>query len=212
MRSSVRSSPEIVEQFRQGALYAQAAGFDGVELHGANGYLLDQFLQDKSNQRTDDYGGSIENRARLLLDTVDAAVSVWGKDRVGVHLASRGDANDVGDSDPLATFGYVAEQLGRRGIAFIVVREHAGAGRIGPQLRKIFKGTYVANEGFDRESGNAAIAAGEADAVAYGRLFLANPDLPRRFALGAPLNAPDPATFYADSSAGYTDYPALAAS
>ena len=203
--------PQIIEQFRLGALHAQAAGFDGVELHGANGYLLDQFLQDKSNHRDDEYGGSIENRARLLLEAVDAAVSVWGKDRVGVHLAPRGDAHDVGDSNPLATFGYVARQLGARGIAFIVAREHTGAGRIGPQLKQLFGGTYVANEGFTRDSGNAVIASGEADAVAYGQLFIANPDLPRRFALNAPLNTPDGSTFYADGAKGYTDQPALPA-
>ena len=202
--------PQIVEQFRVGAQNAQAAGFDGVELHGANGYLLDQFLQDRSNHRTDEYGGSIENRARLLLEAVDAVVSVWGKDRVGVHLAPRGDAHDLGDSNPLATFGYVAQQLGKRRIAFIAAREHTGAGRLGPQLKQLFGGTYVANEGFDRDSANAAIASGEADAVAFGKLFIANPDLPRRFAESAAFNPPDFGTFYGDGPKGYTDYPALA--
>ena len=153
--------------------------------------------------------GAIENRARLLLECTDAAISVWGKDRVGVHLAPRGDAHDLGDSDPLATFGYAAEQLGQRGIAFLCVREHTGEGRIGPQLKQRFGGVYVANEGFDRDSGNAAIAAGEADAVAYGKLFIANPDLPRRFAEGAAFNPPDFGTFYGDGPKGYTDYPAL---
>jgi len=200
---------DVIEQFRVGAQHAQAAGFDGVELHGANGYLLDQFLQDCSNRRTDDYGGAIENRARLLLECTDAAISVWGKDRVGVHLAPRGDAHDLGDADPLATFGHVATQLGQRGIAFLCVREHTGAGRIGPQLKQRFGGLYVANEGFDRDSGNAVIAAGEADAVAYGKLFIANPDLPRRFAEGAGFNPPDFGTFYGDGPKGYTDYPAL---
>ena len=199
----------IVEQFRVGAANAQAAGFDGVELHGANGYLLDQFLQSRSNQRTDDFGGSIENRARLLLECVDAAISVWGAQRVGVHLSPRGDAHDMGDANPLATFGYVAQQLGQRNIAFIAAREHTGERRIGPNLRARFGGCYVANEGFDRDSGNAVLAADEADAVAYGRLFIANPDLPQRFAGGSALNTPDPSTFYADGAAGYTDYPAL---
>jgi 2,4-dienoyl-CoA reductase-like NADH-dependent reductase (Old Yellow Enzyme family) len=202
--------PQIVEQFRVGALNAQAAGFDGVELHGANGYLLDQFLQDKSNHRRDEYGGPVENRARLLLEAVDATVSVWGKDRVGVHLAPRGDAHDLGDSDPLATFGYVVRKLSARGIAFIVAREHTGAGRIGPQLRQQFSGKYVANEGFDRDSGNAVIASGEADAVAFGKLFIANPDLPHRFAQNSAFNPPDFSTFYADDAKGYTDYPTLA--
>jgi 2,4-dienoyl-CoA reductase-like NADH-dependent reductase (Old Yellow Enzyme family) len=201
--------PAIVEQFRIGAANAKAAGFDGVELHGANGYLLDQFLQDKSNRRTDDYGGSIANRARLLLECTDAAIDVWGAGRVGVHLSPRGDAHDMGDSDLPATFGYVAEELGKRRIGFLCVRENTGPGRIGPQLKARFGGAYIANEGFDQASGNAIIGAGEADAVAYGKLFLANPDLPRRFREGAALNPPDFATFYGSGAKGYTDYPAL---
>jgi len=201
--------PRVVEQFRRGAANAQAAGFDGVEIHGANGYLLDQFLQDHSNRRTDDYGGSIGNRARLMLEVTDAVIGVWGAARVGMHLAPRGDAQDMGDSDPLATFSHVARELGRRRIAFIAAREHTGPGRIGPQLKAAFGGTYIANEGFDQAGGEAVLAAGEADAVAYGRLFLANPDLPRRFATGAPLNKPDPQTFYTGGARGYTDYPAL---
>jgi 2,4-dienoyl-CoA reductase-like NADH-dependent reductase (Old Yellow Enzyme family) len=202
--------PGIVEDFRLGAVNAMAAGFDGVEIHGANGYLLDQFLQDRSNHRTDDYGGSIANRARLLLEVTDAAVGVWGAARVGMHLAPRGDSHDVGDSDRLATFGHVARELGRRGIAFIAARENTGPGRIGPQLKAAFGGTWVANEGLDADSANALLAAGEADAVAFGKLFIANPDLPRRFATGAPLNAPQPQTFYGAGATGYTDYPALA--
>jgi 2,4-dienoyl-CoA reductase-like NADH-dependent reductase (Old Yellow Enzyme family) len=180
-----------------------------VELHGANGYLLDQFLKDKTNRRTDEYGGPIENRARLMLEVTDAAISVWGADRVGMHLAPRGDAHDMGDSNPLATFGYVAKELGRRGIAFLCARESLGEGRIGPELKKAFGGVYVANEGFALETGNAVLAAGEADAVAFGVPFIANPDLPARFAAGAPLNEPDPETFYAPGERGYTDYPAL---
>jgi 2,4-dienoyl-CoA reductase-like NADH-dependent reductase (Old Yellow Enzyme family) len=202
--------PRIVGQYRQGAINAQQAGFDGVEIHGANGYLLDQFLQDHSNQRTDEYGGSIENRARLMLEVTDAAISIFGADRVGMHLAPRGDSHDMGDSNPLATFGYVARELGRRGIAFIAAREHAGAGRIGPELKAAFGGVYVANEGFDQDSAEAMLAAGEADAVAFGRMFIANPDLPRRFRERAVLNSPDPQTFYSSGAQGYTDYPALA--
>jgi 2,4-dienoyl-CoA reductase-like NADH-dependent reductase (Old Yellow Enzyme family) len=201
--------PRIVGQYRQGAVNAQAAGFDGVEIHGANGYLLDQFLQDHSNQRTDDYGGSIENRARLILEVTDAVTGVWGAARVGMHLAPRGDSHDMGDADPLATFGYVARELGRRGIAFIAAREHAGAGRIGPELKAAFGGVYVANEGFDEDSAEALLAAGEADAVAFGRMFIANPDLPRRFRERAALNSPDPQTFYSSGAHGYTDYSAL---
>jgi 2,4-dienoyl-CoA reductase-like NADH-dependent reductase (Old Yellow Enzyme family) len=199
----------VVEAFRHGAQNAQSAGFDGVELHGANGYLLDQFLQDKTNQRDDDYGGPIENRARLLLEATDAVISVWGRERVGVHLAPRGDVHDMGDSNLLATFGYVAEQLGARRIAFIAAREHAGADRIGPELKRRFGSVYVANEKFDRVSADAAIAAGEADAVAFGKLFIANPDLPWRFALKAPLNEARPEKFYSGGATGYTDYPAL---
>jgi 2,4-dienoyl-CoA reductase-like NADH-dependent reductase (Old Yellow Enzyme family) len=201
--------PGVVAAYRLGAENAQLAGFDGVEIHGANGYLLDQFLQDSTNRRTDDYGGSVENRARLLLEVTDAVASVWGAGRVGMHLAPRGDVHSMGDSDPAATFGYVAGQLGRRGIAFIAARESAGPRRFGPELRRRFGGVYIANEGFSLETANQAIAAGEADAVAFGKLFIANPDLPRRFALGATLNTPEPSTFYASGPRGYTDYPAL---
>lgn len=201
--------PGIVEAFRIGARNAQIAGFDGVEIHGANGYLLDQFLQDSTNLRTDDYGGSVENRARLLLEVTDAVVSVWGSKRVGMHLAPRGDAHSMGDSNPAATFGYVAEELGRRELAFMAVRESVGPDRIGPELKRRFGGIYIANEGFSFETANLAIARGEADAVAFGKLFIANPDLPRRFALSTPLNTPDPSTFYGSGARGYTDYPAL---
>ncbi len=202
--------PGVIEAFRQGAANAKRAGFDGVEIHGANGYLLDQFLQDGSNQRTDRYGGPIENRARLMLDVTDAVVSVWGPGRVGMHLAPRADAHDMGDSDLPATFLYVARELGKRGIAFLCARESVKAPRLGPQLKAAFGGAYLANEGFDQASAETALAAGEADAVVFGKLFLANPDLPRRFAMKAPLNPWNPATFYAEGALGYTDYPALA--
>ena len=201
--------PGIVEAYRKGAENAQLAGFDGVEIHGANGYLLDQFLQTKTNLRTDEYGGSVENRARLMLEVTDAVVSVWGADRVGMHLAPRCDAHDMGDANPLETFTHVATELGRRRIAFICAREHQAADSIGPALKKAFGGVYVANEKFTAATGNAILAAGEADAVAFGVPFLANPDLPQRLASGAALNTPDPATFYADGATGYTDYPAL---
>jgi 2,4-dienoyl-CoA reductase-like NADH-dependent reductase (Old Yellow Enzyme family) len=201
--------PGVVEAYRKGAENARAAGFDGVEIHGANGYLLDQFLQDGSNRRTDSYGGSIENRARLMLEVTDAVISVWGARRVGVHLAPRGDSQSMKDSNPLATFGYVARELGGRGIAFICVRESLGANRIGPQLKAAFGGVYIANEKFSREAAQDVIARGEADAVAFGTPFIANPDLPRRFALGVPLNEPHPETFYSPGPKGYTDYPGL---
>jgi 2,4-dienoyl-CoA reductase-like NADH-dependent reductase (Old Yellow Enzyme family) len=202
--------PGIVESFRLGAQNAQAAGFDGVELHGANGYLLDQFLQDGSNQRTDDYGGSIENRARLMLEATDAAISVWGPGRVGMHLAPRGDSHDMSDTDPAATFGYVARELGRRKIAFIMAREAAGPDSLGPGLKTQFGGVYVANEGFDAQSGQAALDAGWADAVAFGKAFLANPDLPQRIRAGAELTPVNWPTVYSPDGTGYTDYPTLA--
>ena len=193
----------------RGAENAKAAGFDGVEVHGANGYLLDQFLQDSANKRDDGYGGSIENRARLLLEVTDAVVSVWGAGRVGVHLAPRGDMHDVGDSNLPATFGHVARELGKRNIAFLCARESTKVPRLGPDLKTAFGGVYVANEGFSRDDAEATIEAGEADAIAFGKLFIANPDLPRRFSLGGPLSAWNADTFYSDGPAGYTDYPAL---
>ncbi|HKT94197.1 MAG TPA: alkene reductase [Paraburkholderia sp.] len=199
----------VIAAFRQGALNAKAAGFDGVEIHGANGYLLDQFLQDSTNQRTDAYGGSIENRARLLLEITDACIDVWGANRVGMHIAPRGDAHTMGDSNPAATFGYVARELGKRKIAFLFARESLGDNRLGPQLKAEFGGPFIANEKFALESAQAVLAAGEADAVAWGQLFIANPDLPRRFELNAPLNAPNPSTYYARGETGYTDYPSL---
>lgn len=201
--------PGIIEAYRVGAENAKQAGFDGVEIHGANGYLLDQFLQDKTNHRTDAYGGPIENRARLMLEVTDAVISVWGANRVGMHLAPRGDAHDMGDSNPLATFGYVARELGKRGIAFICARESLGDNRIGPQLKAAFGGSYIANEKFTQATANQVLAAGEADAVAFGVPLLANPDLPVRFRRNAPLNTPDQSTFYASGPKGYTDYPVL---
>jgi len=201
--------PGIVEEYRQGAINAMEAGFDAVEIHGANGYLLDQFLQDSTNKRTDAYGGSIENRARLMLEVADAVIKIWGNGKVGMHLAPRGDANSMGDSDPRATFGYVARELGKRKIAFICLRESIGPNRIGPELKKIFGGIYIGNEGFTKESAQAALEAGEIDAVVFGKQFIANPDLPRRFAENAALNPADPKTFYASGKEGYTDYPSL---
>jgi 2,4-dienoyl-CoA reductase-like NADH-dependent reductase (Old Yellow Enzyme family) len=202
---------QIVEAFRRGAQNAQLAGFDGVELHGANGYLIDQFLQDNANVRVDEYGGSVVNRARLLLEIVDQLVSVWGAGRVGVHLAPRSDVHDMGDSDRARTFGYVATQLGLRRIAFICARERLGEDRIGPRLKAAFGGAYIMNEGFTRETAEKVVAAGEADAVAFGKLFIANPDLPRRFALHSPLNEWKADKFYFGAAEGYVDYPALAA-
>ncbi|HEY4213642.1 MAG TPA: alkene reductase [Steroidobacteraceae bacterium] len=202
--------PGVVEAFRQGALNAKTAGFDGVEIHGANGYLLDQFLQDSTNHRTDRYGGSLENRARLMLEVADAVSSVWGAGRVGMHLAPRADAHDMGDSNLAETFGYVARELGKRKLAFICVRESVKSPRSGPQLKAAFGGAYIANEGFTQESAEQALAVGEADAVAFGKLFIANPDLPRRFSEKREANAWNADTFYSQGAEGYTDYPALA--
>jgi len=201
--------PAVVEAYRKAAMNAQMADFDGVEVHGANGYLLDQFLQDGSNHRTDDYGGAVQNRARLMLEVTDAVASVWGPERVGMHLAPRMDAHSMGDSDRLGTFSYVARELGERGIAFICAREHKAADWIGPQLKKLFGGVYIANEAFTFESAQAALDAGEADAVAWGKMFIANPDLVARFAEQAALNPLVEETIYAPGALGYTDYPAL---
>jgi 2,4-dienoyl-CoA reductase-like NADH-dependent reductase (Old Yellow Enzyme family) len=203
--------PGIIKGFREGAENAKLAGFDGVEIHGANGYLLDQFLQDGSNHRTDKYGGSIENRARLMLEVADAVISVWGAGRVGMHLAPRGDSHDMHDSNPAATFGYVARELGKRGLAFLCAREYFGPDRLGPQLKKQFGGVYIANEKYTQTQAEQVIQDGEADAVAFGQLFIANPDLPARFASNAPLNLSDPNTFFTPGPHGYTDYPKLSA-
>jgi 2,4-dienoyl-CoA reductase-like NADH-dependent reductase (Old Yellow Enzyme family) len=203
--------PGIIKAYRKGAENAKKAGFDGVEVHGANGYLLDQFLQDSTNLRTDAYGGPIENRARLMLEVTDACIAVWGADRVGMHLAPRRDSHDMGDSTPLETFGYVARELGKRGIAFICAREAVGDDRLGPELKKAFGGVYIANEKMTKEAAEQLLAKGEADAVAWGQWFIANPDLPERLKHNAPLNPARPDKFYAPGAEGYTDYPALQA-
>lgn len=212
--------PEIVEYFRLGAQNAKAAGFDGVEIHGANGYLLDQFLEDSTNQREDNYGGSIENRARLLLEVVDAAVEVLGKNRVGVRLSPAGAFNSMNDSDPAKTFAYAAEQLNNRGIVYLHVIEpdsqNVGFYRVDgaaasptKHLRTIFKNTLITAQGYDFASGSAVIERGDADLVAFGKLFIANPDLPERFKTGAPLNEPNVPAFYGGDERGYIDYPTL---
>ncbi len=201
--------PGIVAAFRLGAESAQRAGFDGVEIHGANGYLIDQFLQDGTNHRTDEYGGSVENRARLALEVADAAVSVWGAGRVGFHIAPRGDSHSMADSNPAATFGYLARELGRRELAFLFVRESQEEPRLLPQLKQAFGGPVIANQGLTRTVAEALLRRGEADAASWGQLFIANPDLPHRLFHGLPLNEPNPATYYGNGSQGYTDYPTL---
>jgi 2,4-dienoyl-CoA reductase-like NADH-dependent reductase (Old Yellow Enzyme family) len=210
---SVDEIKVVVEEFRHGAENAKKAGFDGVLLHSANGYLIDEFLQDSSNQRDDEYGGSIENRSRFLLEIVDAVTSVWEPGRVGVHLAPRGDEHGMGDSDPLALFTHVARELGVRSVGYISAREHHDTPPIGPAMKEAFGGPFIANHGFDQASAEKVIQDGDADAVAFGKAYIANPDLVERFKVGAELNEPDPSTFYflgtGDIRHGYTDYPTL---
>lgn len=204
----------IVEDYRQAAENAKRAGFDGIDLHAANGYLIDQFLHDGSNQRHDQYGGPIENRARFLLEVIDAILQVWSADRVGVHLNLMSNSYSMSDSNPRALFGYVAEQLNARQLAFIFAREAlTQAEPIGPLVREKFSGAFIANDGITREEAEKLIAEGRADAVSFGKLYIANPDLVARFAHQAPLNPLDNENIYRMEppyDRGYTDYPLLA--
>jgi N-ethylmaleimide reductase len=213
---TLEEMPGIVEDYRRGAQNAKGAGFDGVEIHGANGYLLDQFLEDRSNHRTDQYGGSIENRARLLLEVADAVAGVWGADRVGVRLSPYGKFLDMGDSDPVALFNYVLRQLSKRGIAYAhIIETRSGEKATGSEprtselFRPAFQGVLISAGGYSAETAEQTIAEGFADAIAFGRLFIANPDLPMRFELKSSLNPYDRTTFYGGAEHGYTDYPAL---
>jgi N-ethylmaleimide reductase len=208
--------PGVVAEYAQAAQNSQKAGFDGIEIHGANGYLVDQFLKDGANQRKDAYGGSVENRARFGLEVVDAILKVFPKTRLGIRLSPVSPANDAVTSDPAEVFGYFASELSKRGIAFIHVVEGATGG---PRdnvafdygaLRKAFSGAYIANNGYTRDLAIEAVRDGKADLVAFGKAFIANPDLVERLRLGAPLNEPDRATFYGGTEKGYTDYPSLA--
>lgn len=201
--------PGVVASFRTGAENAQRAGFDGVELHGANGYLLDQFLQDGVNRRTDAYGGSVENRARLTIEALDAAIGVFGAGRVGLHISPRGTSHDIADSDPAALFGHVAREAGARRIAFLVAREAAREDRLAPALKAAFGGPLVANDGLDGAQAQALLDAGAADAAAFGRWFVSNPDLPRRLQEGAPLAPWRGELLYGGGAEGYVDYPDL---
>jgi 2,4-dienoyl-CoA reductase-like NADH-dependent reductase (Old Yellow Enzyme family) len=200
----------VVAAYKKGAENAKKAGFDGVQIHGANGYLLDQFLQSKTNQRTDNYGGSVENRARLMLEVTDAVIAVWGANRVGMHLAPRRDSHDMGDANPAETFAYVARELGKRKIAFIAAREAVGEDSLGPLIKKEFGGVFIANEKMDKVVAQQVLDSGNADAIAFGKDYISNPDLVRRLETDAPLNAWNTETFYGASEKGYTDYPALA--
>ncbi|TXH99149.1 MAG: alkene reductase [Rhizobium sp.] len=208
--------PGIVDDYRHAAQTAKNAGFDGVEIHGANGYLLEQFMRDSTNLRTDEYGGSIANRLRFTLAVVDAAIEVFGADRVGIRLSPITLANNCPlDSNTQAVYGKLVDELAERKIAFIhfiegnTQVEHSLQGFDFAAARKRFGGTYIANNVYSPEMAQAAINDGAADAVAFGRLFLANPDLPKRLQLNAPLNEPNPKTFYKPGAEGYTDYPAL---
>ncbi len=207
---------QIVEQFKNGAKNAIEAGFDGVEIHSANGYLLDQFLRDGTNKRTDKYGGSLENRTRLLLEVIEAISTVCDIDKVGVRLAPSGTFNDISDSNPKKTFGYVAEQLNNFNLAYLHIVDalesdiRHGANVVPLEyLRNIYKGKIIICGGYDKARGNTVIQEGNADAVAFANLFISNPDLPERFKSDAPLNTADPSTFYGGNEKGYTDYPTI---
>ncbi len=207
--------PGIVAQHAEAAAKAKKAGFDGVEIHAANGYLLDQFLRDGTNQRRDAYGGSVENRARLLLEVTAAVTNVFPADRVGVRLSPINSFNDIGDSDPEATFAFVANALNRFSLAYLHVVEADFAGSAANlsfdkrKIRAAFDGAYIANGGYTRDRAADAIASGAADFVSFGAPYVANPDLVERFAADAPLKTPDPETFYGGDAHGYTDYPTL---
>ncbi len=209
--------PGVIAEYVRGAENAKRAGFDGVEIHNANGYLLDQFLRDGTNQRTDSYGGSIANRARLTLEVTRAVVDVWGADRVGIRFSPGGVFNDMHDSNPLATFGYTLQELDRLNLAYAHVTRvtaqdiaHGAKDGVGPrELRSSYRGRIVTAGGFDQVTGNQALSEGWADAIAFGVPFLSNPDLPERFRRNAPLNPADESTFYASGPKGYTDYPFL---
>ncbi len=215
---TIKEILKIIDQFRKASKNALAAGFDGAEIHGANGYLPDQFLQDGTNKRTDQYGGTVENRARFLLEITEAVVGVWGAGRVGVHISSGNPFNSMYDSNPEATFSYLVKELNRFDLAYLNVVEinlsspnayNASLNAVTHKLRKIFDGIYITNGGYDLEKATAILAKGDADLVSFGRLFIANPDLPERFAKKAPLNTPDPSTFYMGEEKGYIDYPFL---
>lgn len=209
---------QVPALYADGAQRAKEAGFDGVEIHGANGYLIDQFLRDGVNQRTDAYGGSIANRSRLLLEVAEAVCKVWGKDRVGLRLSPSGTFNGMSDSDPLAHFSAIVEKVSEFGLSYLHVIEpdesdlrHGAKVVSSAELRKIFKGAFLSCGGYTKETAEAALAAHKADLIVFGKLFIANPDLPKRFQGNKPLNPWNETTFYGGGEAGYTDYPSLTA-
>jgi N-ethylmaleimide reductase len=219
----IEEMPYIVRQYARGSRNALEAGFDGVEVHAANGYLLDQFINSSTNRRTDAYGGPVENRMRLLMEVVEAVSDVWGQDRVGVRLSPLGTFNDMGDDDPETTFGHVAEKLNGGALTYLHIINPAvvgaiekgiepdpGALRMLELMRERYRGTLIIAGGFDYDTAEGWLRQGKADLIAFGRKFLANPDLPERFRSGASLNADDPSTYYGGGAKGYTDYPTLA--
>jgi N-ethylmaleimide reductase len=218
----IEEMPYLVRQYVRGAKNALSAGFDGVEVHSANGYLLDQFINTRSNRRTDEYGGPVENRARLLLEVVEAVSAVWGSDRVGVRLSPVGTFNDVSDDDPEMTFGWIAEKLNDYRLAYLHLvnpglaaiekgmEPDSQAKRMINVMRQRYRGALILCGGFDRDTAEACLEQGKADAIALGRKFIANPDLPERFRLRAPLNPDEPTTYYGGGPKGYIDYPTLA--
>jgi N-ethylmaleimide reductase len=218
---AVSEIPALLQSYRHAATIAKQAGFDGVEVHAANGYLLDQFLQDSSNQRQDQYGGSFANRTRLLLEVLDEVIQVWGSDRVGVRLSPYGTFNDMSDKDPVGLFTHVIEQLNPLNLAYLHMIEPRSTSAGGNDevakdvpstsalFKKLFKGKVIMAGGYDRDSAEAAVTSAQADAVAFGRLYISNPDLLERFAQNAALTPYDRSTFYGGTEKGYTDYPAL---
>jgi N-ethylmaleimide reductase len=218
----IEEIPYVVAQYERAARNARAAGFDGVEIHAANGYLLDQFIESGTNRRTDSYGGPVENRARLLIEVAEALTRIWGPDRIGVRLSPMATANDIRDDEPEATFGYVAERLSDFRFAYLHIVNPAmeqmqrgdepapAALRMVDTIRKKFQGTLIVAGGFETRTAAQWLREGKADLIAFGRQFIANPDLPERLRTGAPLNADDPTTYYGGGEKGYTDYPSLA--
>ena len=205
-----------VRDYARATRIGREAGFDGVEIHAAYGYLIDQFIRDGSNRRADAYGGSVSKRLRFMVEVTEAVSHAWSPDRVGVRLSPAADYNDMRDSDPVTTFSEASRELDRFGLAYLHVVEYLAQDNqplapvsVAPRMRALFGGPFILNGGYSEPTGAAALASGAADLIAYGKAFLANADLPERFRLGAPLNSPDPATYYTDGAKGYTDYPSL---
>ena len=204
---SIQEIKETIQEYKQAALNAKLAGFDGVEIHGANGYLLDQFLQDSTNKRTDEYGGSLENRAKLMLEVIDAVCEIWDSGQVGVHIAPRCDTQDMSDSNPIETFSYLVKELGKKNIAFIFARAKIGEDKLAQTLKSKTTTNYIINQELDQKKAESLVENGTANAVSWGQVIIANPDLAHRFANDIELNKPKPKFYYHGGETGYTDYP-----